>query len=67
MPQNPDKSRRVSRSDNWPMYYGGWRPRSRWTRALAWAFSVTKAYSATVRAGFSISNDVARDGARLRG
>ena len=70
VPQNPDPSRRVCDGVyNWPMYYGmeGWKiPLDKRPDCLTWAFSVTKAYSATVRAGFSISNDALDTGGALR-
>ena len=60
--QLPDASRRVCDGVyNWPMYYGmeGWViPMDKRPDCLAWCFSVTKAYSATVRAGFNIGNSV---------
>jgi hypothetical protein len=63
VPQNPDPSRRVCDGVyNWPMYYGmeGWKiPLDKRPDCLTWAFSVTKAYSATVRAGFSIRRSAA--------
>ena len=66
-PQLPDASRRICDGVyNWPMYYGmetsgslpGQFPIDKRSDCLAWCFSITKAYSATVRAGFNIGNTV---------